>query len=802
LIQPEFAGHLGERREFVNAEISDIILRKIQSRAHGLIVTAAHAVVTDHGGMLNLSTEDPWIEFKLDGDATARFGVLSFDIEWPNSDADQQAPFNRFYLDYGNGYSEELTINVSRPDGWVSELLLAGPSTIRAVRWDPDSRPNVMRLAGIRYEPLSREADVEAWLDRHPYDTVEDVADYGEIPAFAARKDVTPDEAIAMQYRLPTGFDKGFNYEYWNRRFIDPSPADFEAMAKMMRSFGNRPKFSFVMPIYNPPVELLEQCLDSMLAQNYQDFEICVADDCSTNPAIVKTLTRYAALYPRIKVCLRAKNGHISAASNSALSLATGDYVVLVDHDDLIPEYALFVIAFYINKYPEAKILYSDEDKISYDGVRSTPYFKGDFNKFLLYGHNMISHIGVYERDLLERIGGFRLGLEGSQDYDLFMRCYDLLEDRNVVHIPHVLYHWRAIPGSTAVSADQKSYAIIAAQGAINGYFERNAIPLRSVDGFAPGCTGIKASSAQDTSISIIIPTRDGVDILKPCLDSIFATKPENCKVVIVDNQSTERETLDFFKMVEKKHGVEILKYDDEFNFSRINNFAAERVDSDILCFLNNDTEVISPNWLDRARALLALDEVGMVGARLLFPDGSVQHFGITLGMGGHRVAGTTHAGFASHLPGYFGKSRLIQEFSAVTAACMFIGTADFKRIGGFDPQLRVAYNDVDLCLRLRETGLKIVCDPEILLTHKESRTRGSDKRGERASRLDQEAELMRTRWGDLLLHDPYYSPNLTLDRVDFALAYPPRIPMPWQNDVSVVAQRNSNISATENLDA
>lgn len=336
------------------------------------------------------------------------------------------------------------------------------------------------------------------------------------------------------------------------------------------------------------------------------------------------------------------------------------------------------------------------------------------------------------------------------------------------------------------MSADQKSYAVIAAQNAINGHFERTGMPLRSIDGFAPGCTGVRPSRLFDTPVSIIIPTRNGLDLLQPCVESIFARDSGNVEVIIVDNGSDDPDTLAYFAELASRDDVRILRDPGEFNFSRINNMAAAEARGEILCFLNNDTEVLSADWLNRARAFLSLDEVGMVGARLLFPDGTLQHFGIALGMGEHRIAGIPHLGMDATLPGYFGKARLLQEVSAVTAACMFIRKSEFTAVGGFDEELRVAYNDVDLCLKIRALGKKILADPDITLIHKESRTRGSDKHGARAKRLDEEAGWMRRRWAQELDNDPYYSPNIDLGRVDFAYAATPRQPWPWQETGSL----------------
>ena len=372
------------------------------------------------------------------------------------------------------------------------------------------------------------------------------------------------------------------------------------------------------------------------------------------------------------------------------------------------------------------------------------------------------------------------MGFEGSQDYDLALRCIDLAGEATVVHIPHVLYHWRAVAGSTAVSADQKDYAIVAARRSITAHFDRIGLPLSSVEGFATGVSAIATAAHPTNSVSIIIPTRNGVELLSACIASIDVHQPEHVEILVIDNGSDDSAMIAYLAALALRPDATVVRHDAPFNFSEINNVAARAAKGELLCFLNNDTEVIAPGWLNRARMMLAMEDIGVVGARLLYPDGTLQHFGITLGMYRHRVAGTLHSGAAGDQPGYFGKARLIQQFSAITAACMFVRAHDFNRLGGFDPAFKVAYNDVDLCLRFRQAGLRVVCDPEIVLFHKESRSRGSDGAGERAERLDREASLMRHHWADVLDNDPFFSPNLSLDHPNCMLAHPPRVSLPW----------------------
>lgn len=754
------------------------LLDGLVARTQGLLPIAASGINAEPGGVLTGTGDDPWIEFELAPSAfgDTRLGELAIDLDLPPG-----APSLRghVYLDYGAGFEERRVIPLDT-DGEPLRLLVAMPALVRRLRWDPDIRPSSFVLRRIAFVPAPSRGEAEAALRAHSptpvhVDAIPDVLDrlFDTVPDPAA--------ATAVQRQLPPHFDPGHLYDYWRRQFVDPTPDDYRRIAAMTQEMAVRPRFSFVMPVYNPPVALLRDCIEAMLGQTWPDIELCIADDASPDPAIGPLLREYAARDARVKLVTRPRNGHISAASNSALALASGDFIVLVDHDDLVPDYALFVVAYWINRFPDADILFSDEDKIDVDGNRHSPYFKGNFNKFLMFGHNMVSHLGVYRRTLVEALGGFRQGLEGSQDYDLFLRCCERTDEARIIHIPHVLYHWRTVAGSTAISHDQKSYAVIAAEAAINGHFERTGTPLRSRPGYAPGLCAIGQVAERDAAVTVIVPTRDQVALLAPCVASVLAASDGRFEVLVFDNGSTDPATLDWLARAGDDQRVRVVRDDMPFNFSALNNRAARAATGEILCFLNNDTEVESAGWLARARALLALDEVGVVGARLFYPDGHLQHFGIATGMMDHRVAGSPHLGLPRGAHGYFGKAGLIQEFSAVTAACMFVRREQFLALGGFGEELAVAYNDVDLCLRYRRHGLRVLCDPEIALIHKESRSRGSDADGANRARLDREAALMRERWGATLDCDPFWSPNHALDRPDFALAYPPRVPMPWR---------------------
>lgn len=783
-----------------NESESAALLAAITRGCKGLRATNYSALRLLPNGDIQSLSNDPWIEFQLDrADRAATMALLTIEAVPRN---DELRLLAQLYADLGDGFDERQSTRFMLPEG-VAHVILVEPSKMARIRWDPDQAENIIAPPRLRIEPIADKTEAERVIRAHAPDDadldtlielLEDVLS-GERKKQKKPRPLRP--VIGLGFELARSIEFSHDYEYWLLRNQAPSAVDYKTMSDMQNDFAIKPKFSFVMPTYNTPIALLRECMDSLLAQTYSDFEVCVADDNSPNHEVAATLREYAAKDTRVKICERPYNGHISEASNSAIALASGDFIVLVDHDDLIPDYALFTVAWYINQNPKADILFSDEDKVSVNGSRLQPYFKSEFNKYLLYGHNMISHLGIYRKSLIDEVGGFRLGLEGSQDYDLFLRCYERTQDDRVIHIPHILYHWRIIPGSTAMSADQKSYAVVAAQHSINGHFERTGVPLRSVEGFAPGCTAVKPTIVLDTPLSIIIPTRNGLDLLRPCIDSILARPHENAEIIIVDNDSDEPATLKYLESLKRSGLAQILPHPGEFNFSTINNIAAQHAKGEILCFLNNDTEIISKDWINRARVFLSLKEIGAVGARLLYPDGMLQHFGIALGMGEHKIAGIPHAGMDANLPGYFGKARLLQEVSAATAACLFVRKSDFEAIDGFDSDLRVAYNDVDLCLKIRARGLKILADPDITLIHKESRTRGSDKYGARAKRLDEEAAWMRERWAHQLDNDPYFSPNLDLGRLDFAYASRPRAPWPWERArVAEVVRPTANQAA------
>ena len=546
--------------------------------------------------------------------------------------------------------------------------------------------------------------------------------------------------------------------------------ADERRMRETIEVLPLRPRFSVVMPVYEPPEQFLREAIESVLAQVYRDWELCVVDDASPSAYVRRVIEEYAAVDDRIKPVLRERNGHIAAASNSGLEVATGEFVALLDHDDVLAPDALFECALVVNRHPDVDVIYSDEDKIDEKGRRSLPYFKPDWSPDSLLARNYISHLGVYRRSVMADAHGFREGFEGSQDYDLLLRITE--RTQRVEHIPRVLYHWRAHAESTAGTRDQKGYAISAGARAIAEALERRGEPGRvDVDENRPGIYTVRYALQRPGRVSIVMPTRDHGDDVDRALRSIFERSTyADFEVVLLDNGSRDPASLRIFAAwaAREKERVRVVPYDVPFNFSAINNYAVAKATGAYLLFLNNDTEVISPDWLEAMLEQAQRPSIGAVGAKLLYGDGTVQHAGVVVGLGG--VAGHSHKYYAGGEPGYFYTLQTVNNFSAVTAACLMLRRAVFDEVGGFDDQLAIAFNDVDFCLRIREAGYRNVYLPHVELYHHESKSRGLEDTPEKQARFLQEQRVMHARWSTDVVPDPYYNVNLTRDAEDYAI--------------------------------
>lgn len=562
-------------------------------------------------------------------------------------------------------------------------------------------------------------------------------------------------------------------YQDWVAQCDTLSDDDRAEILRDVATFARKPLVSVIVPAFNTPEKYLRSAIESVRRQLYENWELCVADDASTEPHVRAILDEYAECDKRIKVVHRDVNGHISAASNSALESATGEYVALLDHDDELTEHALYWVVKALNDQPWARIVYSDEDKIDDSGRRTDPHFKSDWNPDLLLSQNYICHLTVYDSALVKSVGGFRAGVEGSQDHDLVLRCSRGLQAAQIIHVPKVLYHWRMLAGSTAQSAADKAYTTDAGMTALRDHFAEIGQDVTVAPGLLPNTYRAQYPlPTPEPLVSLLIPTRDGLDLLQQCVSSILdKTTYANFEILILDNQSQEPATHAFFQDIQRDPRVRVVSYDHPFNFSAINNFGARQARGELIGLINNDVEVISSEWLTEMVSHACRPEIGCVGAKLYYPDDTVQHAGVILGIG--EVAGHSHKYYPRTACGYFSRLMLVQDLSAVTGACLIMRKELYERVGGLDEEnLTVAFNDVDLCIKVREAGYRNLWTPYAELYHHESVSRGHEDTPEKQERFRKEIECMVSRWGDLLKRDPCYSPNLNGKYEDFSYAW------------------------------
>lgn len=566
------------------------------------------------------------------------------------------------------------------------------------------------------------------------------------------------------------------DYAAWVHQHDTLGPDERDALQVQVRQLPRQPLVSLVMPVYKPQAEDLLRAIASVQAQVYPHWELCICDDASPQQQTRELLQAQAAQDPRIRLVLHERNQHISHATNSALALARGELIGFLDHDDELRPHALLCAVQAFETHPEAGVLYSDEDKIDAQGRRFDPYFKPDFNLGLLRSHNYMCHFAVYRRTLMDRLGGVRPGFEGAQDYDLALRAVDVVGARGVIHVPKVLYHWRTATGSTAAGHDNKAYAFEAGRQALMEHLQRRGLHADVVQASeAPGMYRLAWTRPEPAPrVSIVIPTRNGHDILKMCLDSLCKTAYPNYEVIVVDNGSDDPATLDLLSQRTTHGQIRVLRDDRAFNFSALNNHAVrEMAHGEFILMMNNDIEVTHPEWLDEMVGPAMEPGVGCVGARLWYPDGRLQHGGVVLVCG---VAGHAHKLLPKGHHGYMGRAVLAQDFVAVTAACLLVRRSVFDEVGGLDEGLAVAFNDVDFCLRVHQAGYRNHWTPYAELVHHESVSRGYEDTPEKQRRFQREIDTLQARWSALLKRDPCYSPNLTADAEDFSLAWPPRV--------------------------
>lgn len=576
-------------------------------------------------------------------------------------------------------------------------------------------------------------------------------------------------------------------YRAWIQAHDTLSSDDRKAVRAHIDRFAARPLISVVMTAYRSDQRLLGEAVSSVRSQLYPHWELCIADDGSPGEATWTALTALAAEEPRIKLVRRAANGGIAAATNSALGLATGDFVAFLDHDDLLAERALYEVAAEVDLHPDADLIFSDEDKIDDRGVRSQPHHKTDWNAELMLGVNAVNHLTVVRRSLLTDLGGVREGFDGAQDHDLVLRVAERATPARIRHIPWVLYHWRWQGKQGSFSRSRADDCASAAARAVQEHLTRTG-PSATVEVTPDAQRWLRVRRDVPTPkplVSVIVPTRDRADLVAQVAKGVLnGTAYAPLELLIVDNGSEEPATHALFARLGQDPRVRILPAPGPFNFAGLNNLAAAQAKGEVLVLLNNDISMMGADWLDEMVAQALRPNVGAVGAKLYYPDGALQHAGVVLGVGdvAERVAGHLYAGAGGNHPGYQGHLVLPRNVSAVTAACLAIRKAVYNSVGGMDAEhLAVAFNDVDLCLKVRAAGYDIVWTPYAELVHHESASRGSDLAPEKVARFAREIRVMRERWGAVLDGDPFYGPVFDKRFTNYRLGEPPDRVAPWR---------------------
>ncbi len=557
------------------------------------------------------------------------------------------------------------------------------------------------------------------------------------------------------------------DYNNWARRH-DVTKKELEAQAAHVFSYN--PKMSFIVATFNTPIVFLKEMIDTVVNQTYSNWELCIADGSSNSTVLDYIREHYND--ERIRTTSLDKNYGIAGNMNAAIDLATGDFIGLYDHDDTVTPNALYEFVKVLNEHPDVKMIYSDEDNINTDGtLRSGPHFKSDFNPDLLRSNNYICHLLFVKSELVRQLDGLRSEFDGAQDFDFVLRLMDILKPEEIYHIPRVLYHWRIHENSTAGNPESKLWAYEAGKRAIAAYHKRNHTDAEVVDLPVMGYYRSIYHLQSHPKVSILIPNMDHIDDLERCIESIEKKSTyDNYEIIIIENNSKKEETFAYYQKLERTYpNIKIVYWKDEFNYSAINNFGAAFASGDYYLLLNNDTEVIEPTWMEIMLGFCMRDDVGIVGAKLYYPDDTIQHAGVIIGV--TDIAGHAFSGFARKSPGYAARLFVCQNLSAVTAACMMVKASLYEQLGGLDPEYRVSFNDIDFCLRVREAGYLIVYAADCELYHYESRSRGFENTPEKVERMNMEAKKFRERWADILEKgDPYYNPNLTKTKTDFSL--------------------------------
>lgn len=576
-------------------------------------------------------------------------------------------------------------------------------------------------------------------------------------------------------------------YGPWYQAYV-PDQETLEAQKK--HKFDYRPLISIAVPAYQTPVEFLKQMIESLISQTYPEWELCIANASPDNEEMQRVLADYSAKDSRVRFCNLKENLGIAENTNRAFSMAKGEFMGLLDHDDLLAPNALYEIVQALQDHPQADALYTDEDKVTTElDEHFQPHLKPDFNLDLLRSNNYICHFFVVRRSIVEKAGGFRKEFDGAQDYDFIFRCTE--NAREVLHVPEILYHWRTHKASTADNPASKMYAFEAGKRAIEANLERTETKGVVSHTQDLGFYRVKYPVQGKPLVSVIIPNKDEKETLQTCMEMLnINTSYQNFEIIIIENNSTTDEIFRYYKELSKDPRIHLLRWGKEFNYSAINNFGVAHAKGEYLLFLNNDIKSINPDWMEELLGVCQRPEVGGVGAKLIYPDNTIQHAGCVVGMGG--IAGHMFVDMPADRTGYLHKASLLQDMSAVTAACLMMKKEVFEEAGGFTEELAVAFNDVDLCLKVRKNNHLIVYDPYAKLYHMESKTRGAEDSKEKVRRFQTEIEYMRCHWLDILKNgDPYYNKNLSLTKWNYSLK-----PIPGMETAEMKTGQNKEKSA------
>jgi len=678
----------------------------------------------------------------------------------------------KIYVNYGKGYSENFSFAIHQHPKKSTSKVIYLSKRVKSLRLDPvesqiDFTIEELKIFRIT-EALAKKKIFKRIAKLHP--------GHSHLTPHKIKSNILKqskkkwrNEAIEIYKETFSRSIVEENYQHWIKI---KEVRHQSTINTLISNITSAEKISIILPTFNSNVDYLKQCIESVQQQSYKNWQLCIVDDASTHTDHIRLIRQKFTEDPRIQFHQRKENGHISAASNSALKMATGKYTLLLDHDDTLALHALLLMVSQFQQSPKLDLVYADEDKISTNNTRFEPHFKPEWNQDLLYSQNYIGHPILVKTKKLKSMGGFSLGLEGSQDHDLLLRYTSELTKEHIHRIPQILYHWRAHDESTAGNSAAKSYTTKAGIKALQNHFHSKKQPVTISQGKLANTYRVQwPIPSKQPLVSLIIPTHNGYDILSKCINSIITkTSYKNYEIIIINNRSNCQKTLKFIREAVKKNTqVQSIDWDHPFNYSAINNFAAKHAHGSILGLINNDIEVINTSWLTEMVSHAIRPDIGCVGSKLYYPNNQIQHAGVILGIGG--VAGHGHKHFQREQSGYFSKLELIQNYSAVTAACLLIQKSIFNQVNGLDQQnLPIAFNDVDFCIRVRNAGYRNIWTPYAELYHHESISRGADNTPEKIQRANKEVEYMKSTWTKHLTQDPAYNPNLSLTHENYSI--------------------------------